>query len=81
MTAVSKAASEAEVLSVAAYFSSLKPRKAITVFEADMVPKTYVAGWFLAVVNDKTKSRLASVLSRYQRISSDLNRVTLAPSS
>ena len=55
MTSLSKAATEADVASAAAYFSRLKPRKVITVIETKMVPKTYVAGWFLAAVNGKDK--------------------------
>ena len=55
MVLLSKSISDAEIASAAAYFSSLKPRKAITVLEADVVPKTYVAGWFLAAVNDSDK--------------------------
>jgi cytochrome c553 len=48
MTSLAKAATDAEIASAAAYFSSIKPRKTITVVETDFVPKTYVAGWFLA---------------------------------
>jgi cytochrome c553 len=55
MTSLSKAATDAEVAVAAAYFSSLKPRKIITVVETKTVPKTYVAGWFLAALNDKDK--------------------------
>ena len=32
----------------AAYFSTLKPRSNIRVVETATVPKTFVAGWFLA---------------------------------
>jgi cytochrome c553 len=53
MTSLSKAITEAEVSSAAAYFSSLKPRKVVNVLETNVVPKTYVAGWFLAAVNDR----------------------------
>jgi cytochrome c553 len=52
MAALARAATDEEVASAAAYFSSLKPRKLITVTETDSVPKTYVAGWFLAPVNN-----------------------------
>jgi len=55
MTSLSGAASDEEVAAAAAYFSGLKPRKNITVIETEMAPKTYVAGWFLAAVNDKEK--------------------------
>jgi cytochrome c553 len=53
MEAVGKAASDEEVASAAKYFSSLKPRKSITVIEAKEIPKTYVAAWVFAPVNDK----------------------------
>jgi cytochrome c553 len=55
MTSLSKVATNEEVEAAAAYFSALKPRKTITVIETEMVPKTYVAGWFLAAVNDREK--------------------------
>jgi cytochrome c553 len=55
MVAVAQAATDAEVASAAAYFSSLKPRKTITVIETDLVPKTHVVGWILAPVADQTK--------------------------
>jgi cytochrome c553 len=71
MTSLSKAATEAEVLSAAAYFSGLKPRRVITVIETDMVPKTYVAGWFLAVSNDKDKEPLGQ---RIIEVPKDLER-------
>jgi len=71
MTSLSKAATEAEVLSGAAYFSGLTPRKVITVIETDMVPKTFVAGWFLAVINDKDKELLGQ---RIIEVPKDLER-------
>jgi cytochrome c553 len=55
MEAIGKVASDDEVASAAKYFSSLKPRKLITVVEADEVPKTYVAAWVSSPVNDKDK--------------------------
>ena len=55
MEAVGKAASDKEVASAAKYFSSLKPRKSITVMESEEVPKTYVAGWVFTPLNDKDK--------------------------
>jgi cytochrome c553 len=51
MTALSKAATDAEVAAAAAYFSALKPKQLIRVIETNTVPKSYVAGWFLAAVN------------------------------
>jgi cytochrome c553 len=47
MTAVAKAATEDEVKTAAAYFSSLKPTPWIRVVESATVPKTHVAGWML----------------------------------
>ena len=43
-----KAITEDEARSAAAYFSALKPQRNIRVVETMTVPKTYVAGWFLA---------------------------------
>jgi cytochrome c553 len=48
MIALAKAATDSEIKEAAVYFSGLQPRAAIRVVETDMVPKTYVAGWFLA---------------------------------
>ena len=48
MVSLAKAATDAEIKEAADYFSALKPRSAIKVVETDTVPKTYVAGWFLA---------------------------------
>src|ERR1700732_5343767 len=43
MTAVAKAATDAEVEAAAAYFSSLKPKSTIKVVETDTVPVTEIA--------------------------------------
>jgi cytochrome c553 len=48
MIALAKAASEQEVQASAEYFAALKPSPLIKVVETETVPKTYVAGWFLA---------------------------------
>jgi cytochrome c553 len=48
MIGVAKAASDDEVQVSAAYFAALKPRATIRVIETDTVPKTFVAGSFLA---------------------------------
>jgi cytochrome c553 len=48
MIALAKAASENEVQASAEYFAALKPSPLIKVVETETVPKTYVAGWFLA---------------------------------
>lgn len=51
MTALAKAATDADVATAAAYFSALKPKALIRVIETNTVPKSYVAGWLLAAVN------------------------------
>ena len=48
MIATAKAVSDKDVAQAAAYFSSLKPRKLITVVESAEVPKTYVAAFVYA---------------------------------
>jgi cytochrome c553 len=48
MMSLAKEATEAEIHAAASYFSSLKPRSNIKIVETDTVPKTSVAGWFLA---------------------------------
>ncbi len=51
MIALAKAASDEEVQASAEYFAALKPSPRIKVVETSDVPKTYVAGWFLAAAN------------------------------
>ncbi len=53
MASIAKAATDTEVAEAAAYFSKLIPRKIITVTETKSVPKTYVAGWLFAPINEK----------------------------
>ena len=48
MISLAKEITDAEVQAAAAYFSALKPRSNIRVVETATVPKTSVAGWFLA---------------------------------
>ena len=48
MISLSKDITDAEVQAAAAYFSALKPRSNIRVVETAAVPKTFVAGGFLA---------------------------------
>lgn len=48
MVSLSKAITDDEVEAAAKYFSSLKPKWTVKVVETDVVPKTFVAGWFLA---------------------------------
>lgn len=52
MTAIAKAATDAEVQAAAAYFSSLKPKSTIRVVEADTVPATQIARVFYMLVKD-----------------------------
>jgi len=60
MIALAKAASDDEVRAAAEYFAALKPRTAIKVVETDMVPKTQVAGWFLADANSGENEPIGS---------------------
>lgn len=71
MVSLAKSATNAEVASAAAYFSGLKPRKIITVIETNEVPKTYVAGWFLAAINDRDKEPIGH---RIIEVPKDLER-------
>ncbi|HMD66348.1 MAG TPA: c-type cytochrome [Stellaceae bacterium] len=50
MIKTAKGITDAEIVQAAAYFSGLKPRAVIKVVETATVPKTRVAGWFLAVL-------------------------------
>jgi cytochrome c553 len=60
MTAIAKAATDEETAQAAAYFSSLKPRRLITVIETALVPKTYVAAWVLSPMNEKDKEPIGN---------------------
>ena len=55
MISLSKDITDAEVQAAAAYFSALKPRSNIRVVETATVPKTFVAGWFLAALKTGEK--------------------------
>jgi cytochrome c553 len=50
MTAIAKAATDAEVQAAAAYFSALKPKPIIKVVETDTVPVTQIARFFYTTV-------------------------------
>ena len=50
MIKTAKGITDAEIEQAAVYFSGLKPRAAIKVVETPTVPKTGVAGWFLAAL-------------------------------
>jgi cytochrome c553 len=52
MTAIAKAATEAEAQAAASYFSSLKPKSTIKVVEADTVPATQIARVFYMLAKD-----------------------------
>src|SRR4030095_15114931 len=52
---LSKDITDDEVQAAAAYFSALKPRSNIRVVETATVPKTFVAGWFLAAADTVEK--------------------------
>lgn len=71
MIKLAKAASDEEVAASAEYFASLKPRAAIKVVETDMVPKTAVAGWFLA---DAKTGETEPIAGRIIEIPEDLAR-------
>jgi cytochrome c553 len=55
MITLSATTSDAEIAEAAAYFSALKPKSNIRVIETNTVPKTYVAGWFLAAAESGEK--------------------------
>ena len=60
MSATAKAATDNEIAQAAAYFSSIKPRKLITVVEAQEVPKSYVAAAVYARLPGNEKEPIAS---------------------
>jgi cytochrome c553 len=60
MIAVAKAASDEEVQASAQYFAGLTPSSRIKVVETGLVPKTYVAGWFLADANSGEREPIGS---------------------
>ena len=47
MISGAKAIADDEAVAAATYFSGLRPRRSIHVLETDVVPTTFVAGWFL----------------------------------
>jgi cytochrome c553 len=52
MTAIAKAANDAEVQAAAAYFSALRPKSVIKVIETDTIPATQIARVFYMMVKD-----------------------------
>jgi cytochrome c553 len=60
MIALAKAASDEEVRISAEYFAAIKPKSTIKVIESDTVPKTIVAGWFLADAGTRENESLGN---------------------
>ena len=58
MSGLSKSITDAEVETVAAYFSALQPRKRIKVVESDTAPKSYIAGLLWAAVEGSEREPL-----------------------
>jgi cytochrome c553 len=71
MIKTAKAVTDAEIEKAAAYFSGLTPRTTIKVVEADDVPKTHVAGFFLAALPGGEKEPIAG---RIIEVPEDLKR-------
>jgi cytochrome c553 len=59
MIQTAKAATDAEIEEAAAYFSALTPRAVIKVVESESVPKTRVAGGFLAALPGSEREPIA----------------------
>ena len=74
MIGLSKAITDAEVQTAAAYFSDLKPRKRITVVESDTAPKSYIAGvlWAAAEGDEREPlgERIVEIPDELQRFES-----------
>ena len=60
MIKTGKGITDAEIEQAAAYFSGLKPQATIEVVETATVPKTRVAGWFLAALPGGETEPIAS---------------------
>jgi cytochrome c553 len=60
MISLSKGITDAEIEAATAYFSALKSKVKIKVVETDTVPKTYVAGWFLADAKNGEKEPIGN---------------------
>ena len=71
MMSLSKGITDAEIESAAAYFAALKPRRSIKVVETTHVPKTFVAGWFLA---DATPREAEPIGQRIIEVPEDLDQ-------
>ena len=86
MIKTAKGVTDAEIEQAAAYFSGLKPRAAIKVVETPTVPKTRVAGWFLAALpggeTEPTADRIIEVpedLERFEMRDARSHFVTYVP--
>ena len=51
MISLAKAATDAEIQAAAAYFASVRPRANIRIVESEIIPRTYVTGWHLALMD------------------------------
>jgi cytochrome c553 len=56
---LAKTITDSEIEIAATYFASIKPRSIVSVIETDMVPKSYVTGWHLAVMKGGEKEPIA----------------------
>ncbi|MGA7264737.1 MAG: hypothetical protein WA709_21675 [Stellaceae bacterium] len=74
MIKTAKGITDAEIEQAAAYFSGLKPRAVIKVVETATVPKTRVAGWFLAALPGGETEPIAG---RIMEVPEDLERFEL----
>ena len=66
-----KAVSDEEAREAALYFAGLTPKSNITIVESDVVPKTFVANWFLAAAIPPAQEPLGQ---RIIEVSDDLDR-------
>ena len=71
MIKTAKNITDSEIEQAAAYFSGLKPRTSIKVVETTTVPKTGVAGWFLAALSG---SETEPIAGRIIEVPEDLER-------
>jgi len=71
MISLSKGITDAEIQAAADYFAGLKPRVTLRVVETDNVPKTYIAGLFLADANTGEKEPIGE---RIIEVPEDLHR-------
>jgi cytochrome c553 len=77
MLAIGATATATEVAAAAAYFSSLTPRRWVSVVETDTVPETKVVGWMYAAIEG---GRAEPIGQRIIEIPEDLERTELRDS-